>query len=151
MKITGNTALSGLFPITKRYFFSLLNFFFFFKSSDETFETPKPIAAVPEDPNIFAPQNDKLQDTLKRHQLEMERLIKNISAKIHKLPTSSPPPEPFKYEDPQLDFDFTLSQHKGFDAQWQPVNGTRHKFYVYSAYYDARQAQRPLIRIIGKK
>ena len=80
----------------------------------------------------------------------MERLIKNISAKIHKLPTSSPPPQPFKYEDALLDFDFSLNRHKGFDAKWQPVNGTRHKFYVYSAYYDARQAQRPLIRVIGK-
>ncbi len=27
------------------------------------------------------------------------------------------------------------------------MNGTRHKFYVYSAYYDART--RPLIRVIG--
>ena len=35
----------------------------------------------------------------------------------------------------------------GFDARWQPVNGTRHKFYVYSAYYDART--RPVIRVIG--
>lgn len=35
----------------------------------------------------------------------------------------------------------------GFDAHWQPVNGTRHKFYVYSAYYDTRS--RPLIRVIG--
>ena len=40
-----------------------------------------------------------------------------------------------------------VSKHKGFDARWQPVNRTRYKFYVYSAYYDART--RPLIRVIG--
>ena len=102
---------------------------------------------------LFDPQPDRLQESLKRHQLEMEKLIKNMSAKIHKFPTTMPPPEPFKYDESNLahlEFDFTLTKHKGFDAQWQPVNGTRHKFYVYSAYYDKRQPKRPLIRVIGR-
>ena len=33
------------------------------------------------------------------------------------------------------------------DAIWQPVSGTRHKFYVYSAFCDDRD--RPLVRIIA--
>ena len=33
------------------------------------------------------------------------------------------------------------------DAQWQGVGGTRHKFYVYSAYCDDRD--RPLVRVIA--
>ncbi|XP_046393757.1 uncharacterized protein LOC124161473 isoform X2 [Ischnura elegans] len=34
------------------------------------------------------------------------------------------------------------------DAEWQPVKGTRFKFYVYSAYYDSRGGER-MVRIIG--
>jgi hypothetical protein len=121
-------------------------------------ETPKPL--LPAVHRELSSDNDydknnkfkseKLKESLRRHQEEMERLIKNISARINRRPTSSPPPKPYNYENEvKLDFDFALEKHTGFDAQWQPVNGTRHKFYVYSAYYDARQPQRPLIRVIG--
>ena len=97
-------------------------------------------------------KSDKLKASLARHQEDMERLIKNISLRIKsQKPTDGPAPTPFKYtnelDDLGLPFDFSLQKHKGFDAHWQPVNGTRHKFYVYSAYYDART--RPIIRVIG--
>ena len=50
--------------------------------------------------------------------------------------------------DPKINLLFNfITFFIGFDARWQPVNGTRHKFYVYSAYYDART--RPVIRVIG--
>ena len=59
--------------------------------------------------------------------------------------------EPFRSDDSSsLEFDFTLAKHKGIHNQWQPVNGTEHKFYVYSAYYDARNKSNPFIRVIGK-
>ena len=38
------------------------------------------------------------------------------------------------------------------DAVWQPVNGTRHKFYVYSAFFDPRGAGRSkagVVRVIA--
>ena len=38
------------------------------------------------------------------------------------------------------------------DAVWQPVNGTRHKFYVYSAYYDPRgvgKGKAGVVRVIA--
>ena len=35
------------------------------------------------------------------------------------------------------------------DAFWQPVNGTKDKFYVYSAYLDNRDGKKPLVRIIA--
>ena len=40
-----------------------------------------------------------------------------------------------------------LNNHRGYDALWQPVNGTRHKFFVYSAFYDDREV--PRLRIIA--
>lgn len=39
------------------------------------------------------------------------------------------------------------SDTKPFDGTWQIVNGTRFKFFVFSAFYDRRVAK--LIRIIG--
>ena len=114
-------------------------------------ETPKPLVAMtsPPTPPDRKVKREKLKESLKRHQIEMERLIKNISLRIKSQKvTESPPPTPFRYqEEPKWEFDFTLKSHSGFDAQWQPVNGTKHKFYVYSAYYDNRT--RPLIRVIG--
>lgn len=121
-------------------------------------ETPKPLLPNTdrELQDLKSPgaqiKSEKLKASLARHQEEMERLIKNISLRIKsQKPTDGPPPTPFKYSDELEDleepFDFTLQKHKGFDARWQPVNGTRHKFYVYSAYYDART--RPVIRVIG--
>ena len=35
------------------------------------------------------------------------------------------------------------------DAVWQPVNGTRHKFYVYSAFYDPRLGKAGFVRVIA--
>ena len=88
----------------------------------------------------------------------MERLIKNISARIHlhapvTTTTVSPSPDLLPPNDdrdayPSLDFDFTLRRHTGHDAIWQSVAGTSHKFYVYSAYYDSR-GPRPHVRVIG--
>ena len=54
----------------------------------------------------------------------------------------------FEHKHPKINLLFNfVTFFIGFDARWQPVNGTRHKFYVYSAYYDART--RPVIRVIG--
>lgn len=95
-------------------------------------------------------RSERLQLSLKRHQEEMERLIKNISARINRKPSTTPSPRPYAYlNEPNLQFDFALKHHTGYDARWQPVNGTSHKFYVYSAYYDARMPQRPVVRVIG--
>jgi len=117
-------------------------------------ETPKPLlpltaASTEAETKDQKFKREKLKESLKRHQDEMERLIKNISLRIKsQKATESPPPTPFRYpEEPNFDFDFSLQRHSGLDAQWQPVNGTRHKFYVYSAYYDNRT--RPVIRVIG--
>ena len=146
-----------------------------------TWETPKPIQPQPpsvhESPGLLrremsaisqeTPQpqsfpilkDEKLQKSLLRHQQEMERLIKNISARIHlhapvqqstTLPSNNAmlPNEDDKIFSPQLDFDFTLRRHTGHDAIWQSVAGASHKFYVYSAYYDTR-GPRPHVRVIG--
>ena len=43
--------------------------------------------------------------------------------------------------------DPALARHQGHDAVWQPVNGTRHKFFVYSAHYDDREL--PRLRVIA--
>ena len=101
-------------------------------------------------------RDEKLQKSLLRHQEEMERLIKNISARIHlNTPVSSTTPSDDVMQNDasheafqQLDFDFTLRRHTGHDAVWQSVAGTSHKFYVYSAYYDTR-GPRPHVRVIG--
>ena len=38
----------------------------------------------------------------------------------------------------------------GIDAKWQNVEGIKnHKFFVYSAYYDARDTKKPVVRVIG--
>ena len=122
-------------------------------NNHDIWETPKPLlpltvhdgasgkvfeAAVSE-----RSKSDKLQESLKRHQEEMERLIRNISLRISK-PTSSPGPTPHKYEAHEF---LDLTNLQNLDARWQPVNGTKHKFYVYSAYYDRRT--KPVIRLIG--
>lgn len=108
-------------------------------------ETP-----APQSYPIF--RDEKLQKSLLRHQEEMERLIQNISARIHlqTTSTSTTTTEPNNLQDfePKLDFDFSLKSQAGHDAVWQSVAGTSHKFYVYSAYYDSR-GPRPHVRIIG--
>ena len=115
-------------------------------NNNDIWETPKPLLPVYGGQAVESvserSKSDKLKESLRRHQLEMERLIKNISLRISK-PTSSPGPQPYKYAPEEF---FNL-EGGAIDAHWQPVNGTRHKFYVYSAYYDARQ--KPLIRLIG--
>eukprot|EP00095_Tigriopus_kingsejongensis_P002619 snap_masked-scaffold1459_size40432-processed-gene-0.3 protein:Tk02619 transcript:snap_masked-scaffold1459_size40432-processed-gene-0.3-mRNA-1 annotation:"PREDICTED: uncharacterized protein LOC656883" len=115
------------------------------------------------------PRNERFQKSLQEHQAEMETLIRNISSRIHssmapavaavaaavapKPKTALPINRPYNYSahDPplHLNFDFSLESHQGFDAQWQPVEGTFHKFYVYSAYYDARIEAKHVVRIIG--
>ncbi len=50
---------------------------------------------------------------------------------------------------PPSSFDFTLRRHSGHSARWQPVNGTRNKFYVYSAFFDARGGGRRVVRVVG--
>ena len=32
---------------------------------------------------------------------------------------------------------------------WQLVDGTSHKFFVYSAYYDGRDPYRPVVKVVG--
>ena len=48
-----------------------------------------------------------------------------------------------------MDFDFELKRHLGYNGRWLPVNGTSHKFFVYSAFYDDRDPKRPVIKVIG--
>ena len=111
-------------------------------SVDTLWETPKPLEPIETEKN-----SARLHLSLKRHQEEMERLIRNISASIKSKSSSRRPPEVVQPVLPS--FDFQLNDHQGFDATWQPVAGTSHKFYVYSAYYDVRDAHRPLVRVVG--
>ena len=117
-------------------------------NNNEIWETPKPILPLTIGRSVSnaavskSSKSDKLAESLKRHQEEMERLIRNISLRISK-PTSSPGPTPHQYDAEEF-----LDLGEGhLDAHWQPVNGTKHKFYVYSAYFDRRQ--KPVIRLIG--
>ena len=48
---------------------------------------------------------------------------------------------------PESTFFIIYRSGESGDAIWQPVSGTRHKFYVYSAFCDDRD--RPLVRIIA--
>ena len=76
-------------------------------------------------------------------QEEMQQLMRNISASMSRNSRAE-----FRYKHrASLSIDTTLHQHRGHDAVWQPVNGTHHKFFVYSAFYDDRE--KPLIRIIA--
>ena len=117
-------------------------------NNNDIWETPKPILplnigrSVSNAVQSQSSKSDKLAESLKRHQEEMERLIRNISLRISK-PTSSPGPTPHQYEAEE----FLDLNEQNLDAHWQPVNGTKHKFYVYSAYFDRRQ--KPVIRLIG--
>lgn len=61
-------------------------------------------------------KSEKLKESLKRHQEEMERLIKNISLRIKSQKSTESPSVslPYKYEEEaSLDFDFSLQKHKG--------------------------------------
>ncbi len=115
-------------------------------------------------------RHQRFQKSLARHQGEMESLIRNMSkaataataattateaaqstrSTVVKTKATLPPP-PHNYSEdflPPSSFDFSLRRHSGLDARWQPVNGTRGKFYVYSAFYDARGAKK-VVRVIG--
>lgn len=83
-------------------------------------ETPKPLLPLVHSNQKTESErsklkSEKLKESLKRHQEEMERLIKNISLRIKsQKSTQSPPQTPLKYEDEiNRDFDFTLQNHKG--------------------------------------
>ena len=89
-------------------------------------ETPKPLAHLPADNDrlvLSAEKSNSLRLSLKRHQEEMEMLIKNISASIRKKTSSTrpiiqtaetpqPPPQPEPYTFP-TDFDFDLKHSRG--------------------------------------
>ena len=131
-------------------------------------ETPKPLLPEPEferrEPLGLA-RNERFQKSIRRHEDEMEQLIKNIQSSVaaqaaaHKIPLKKKPPAspggkktftPHGYAawEVPADLDFGLGRHHGHDAVWQPVNGTKHKFYVYSAYFDARLG-RKIVRVIA--
>ena len=94
---------------------------------------------------------DKFKDKLVARQEEMQQLMRNISASMSKNPLVQQiqaSRAQFRYKNvPSLNIDTTLQQHRGHDATWQPVNGTHHKFFVYSAFYDDRE--KPLVRVIA--
>jgi len=87
--------------------------------------------------------------------VEMQQLIRNISASMQSNPLvqkiqASRAAVRYKVEEGLeggLWVDPTLRRHRGRDATWQPVNGTRHKFFVYSAFYDDRE--KPLVRVVA--
>jgi len=93
----------------------------------------------------------QFKDKLLARQVEMQQLILNISASMSKNPLVQQiqaSRAQFRYPAvPSVNIDATLHQHRGHDATWQPVNGTRHKFFVYSAFYDDRE--KPIVRVIA--
>ena len=114
---------------------------------------------------------------LKRHQEEMERLIRNLSMSMnirprikstHSYNKVSPrdkikgsfkvlPLKPVEkrknHQSNGVDNQKRISDidgKNGMDARWQPVEGIKnHKLFVYSAYYDVRDIQKPVVRVIG--
>ena len=93
----------------------------------------------------------KFADKLLARQVEMQQLILNISASMSKNPLVQQiqaSRAQFRYPAvPSMNIDTTLQLHRGHDATWQPVAGTRHKFYVYSAFYDDREKH--VVRVIA--
>lgn len=96
---------------------------------------------------------------------EIERLVHNISTNLEAsakasgidlqslVRTSMKPPTTFNYSSAdrlsQEKFDLDLQgRHTGLDATWQPVLGSKNKFYVYSAFLDTR-GEKNVIRVIG--
>eukprot|EP00090_Calanus_glacialis_P008335 TRINITY_DN16646_c0_g1_i9.p1 TRINITY_DN16646_c0_g1~~TRINITY_DN16646_c0_g1_i9.p1 ORF type:complete len:556 (-),score=113.80 TRINITY_DN16646_c0_g1_i9:55-1611(-) len=96
-------------------------------------------------------RKEKFESSLVARQEEMQQLMRNISASMSKNPLVrqiQASRAEFRYKNrASLSIDTTLHQHRGHDAVWQPVNGTHHKFFVYSAFYDDRE--KPLVRIIA--
>ena len=93
----------------------------------------------------------KFKDKLLARQVEMQQLILNISASMSKNPLVQQiqaSRAQFRYPAvPSMNIDTTLQLHRGHDATWQPVAGTRHKFFVYSAFYDDREKH--VVRVIA--
>jgi len=91
----------------------------------------------------------QFKDKLMARQVEMQELIRNISASMSANPLVK---EIQASRNKIVQFKYSSESHEhrsgeSGDAIWQPVSGTRHKFYVYSAFCDDRD--RPLVRIIA--
>ena len=88
-------------------------------------------------------RKESIGSSLVARQEEMQQLMMNISASMSKNPLVrqiQASRAEFRYKNrASLSIDTTLHQHRGHDAVWQPVNGTHHKFFVYSAFYDDRE------------
>ena len=96
-------------------------------------------------------RKEEFEESLIARQEEMKQLMRNISASMSKNPLVQQihaSRAKFRYKPTtRLSIDPSLQQHKGYDAVWQPVNGTSHKFFVYSAFYDDREKH--LVRVIA--
>lgn len=125
----------GLIVLAEVLFMEDRNEIFYDGASDSLdlsvgpWETPKPLlplmsvfdsgqnsAAAKEAEERSKLKSEKLKESLKRHQEEMERLIKNISLRIKSQKSTESPSVslPYKYEEEaSLDFDFSLQKHKG--------------------------------------
>ena len=118
------------------------------------------------------------EENRKRHQKEIETLIRNLSMSINlkgrgktttefmdSLSMDSKglsgiiPLEPVKKhinngkpnfkDETKDDHNVTVLQDE-IDAKWQTVEGIKgHKFFVYSAFYDTRDTKKPVVRVIG--
>ena len=118
------------------------------------------------------------EENRKRHQKEIETLIRNLSMSIKlkgrrktttefmdSLSMDSKglsgiiPLEPVKKQinngkpnfkdETKDDHNVTVLQDE-IDAKWQTVEGIKgHKFFVYSAFYDTRDTKKPVVRVIG--
>jgi len=116
-------------------------------------ETPKPLGqmsrGIKMEKNIVDGKNFRKKILSK--QVEMKQLIRDISASMSRNPVVQQilaSRQHFKYnENNTLKVDPSLEEHTGWDGIWQPVNGSSHKFYVYSAFYDNRD--KPMIRVIS--
>lgn len=129
------------------------------QEGDYSWETPPPLPLLSRNLRLYATNSgmdgDKFKDRILARQVEMQQLIRNISASMSRNPMVQQiqaSRAQFKYKvEPGagsgLWVDPSLKKHTGRDASWQPVNGTRHKFFVYSAYYDNRE--KPLVRMIA--
>ena len=117
---------------------------------------------------------EKYQKHLKRHQEEIQRLIRNLSLSMNLRPRTKYTHSSSKVVSPHTINGFTEKEaskilkddnHKkvsiidnesneygknGIDGRWQDVEGIKnHKFFVYSAYYDTRDTEKPVVRVIG--
>ena len=93
------------------------------------------------------PAPPRFQERLQARRFEVEELIRNISASMSANPLvreiqasrRAARPGPVQYPGHKVE--------RG-DASWQPVTGTTHRFYVYSAYCDTRDPA-PLVRVVA--